>query len=496
MARPITWQDVAAPRGLAVAVEAFGRGGDRLAQAVGNMGQLAVDYRNDKIKAATDAAVAGIANSADPTAAAAALPKDWTIDPLQVAVAANARSGQLLDTKVKESNLEENEAQISNMKSIQEDRESARLLATKVQQYEPLARAGKEFELDKEDPFWQTAAGFEGLQYLNGLRDTAFNQEQERKRTAAAQVQARAAQEQLNMARAEREARNLMANWMQTDEGAASTPAEQQRKGREFGQYTGAGEAFGTTLPGQFQGARGLATDTEMKRRDPNGVTYEAATNALLEDSARAAGEKAVALRDLEQAAAGARAMGQNTYKNYSGEAINQAVLKNNKDMAEGKGWFTLSKDSEDVQDARDEQRNLAKAEAASVAREDNLPVPNDKFIPLLPEQEANLAELVLNGNSGAAAELRRQYIAYNLVGGEPGLEVITKQRSAPYDTKISRNEREIRRVEGAAIGYKPVPTGAVDAYKRTPDGQLWDKTRNKPWDFVDRSLQKSGNQR
>jgi hypothetical protein len=496
MARPITWQDVAAPRGLAVGIEVFGRGGDRLAQAVQGMGQVAVDYREDRIKEATDAAVAGIANSQDPTAAAAALPKDWTIDPLAVAVAANARSGQLLDTRVKESNLAENEAQISNMKSIQEDRESARLIATKVQQYEPLARAGKEFELDQEDPFWQTAAGFEGLQYLNGLRDTAFNQDQERKRTAAAQVQARAASEALRLANAERQARNLMANWMQSDEGSASTVAEQQRKGREFGQATGAGEAFGTTLPGQFQGARGLATDEELKRRAPNGVTYEASINALLEDSARAEGEKAVALRDLEQAAAGARAMGQNTYKNYSGEAINQAVLKNNKDMAEGKGWFTLAKDSEDVQDARDKQRNLAKAEAATVARENNLPLPNNKFIPLLPEQEANLAELVLNGNSSAAAELRRQYLAYNLVGAEPGLEVITKQRSAPYDTRISKNQKEIQRTEGAAIGYKPVPTTALDAYKRTPDGQLWDQTREKPWDFVDRSLQNNRNQR
>ena len=496
MARPITWQDVAAPRGNAALIEVYGRGGDRLAQAVGNMGQVAVDFRNNKIKSATDAAIAGIANSQDPTAAAAALPQDWTIDPLAVAVAANARSGQLLDTKVKESNLAENEAQISNMKSIQEDRESARLLATKVQQYEPLARAGKEFELDKEDPFWQTAAGFEGLQYLNGLRDTAFNQEQERKRTAAAEVQARAASEALRLANAERQARNLMAGWMQTDEGSASTPAERQRKGREFGVQTGAGEAFGVGLSSQFEGARGLATDEELKRRAPNGITYEASINALLEDSARAAGEKAVALRDLEQAAAGARAMGQNNYKNYSGEAINQAVLKNNKDMAEGKGWFNFSKDSEDVQDARDEQRNLAKAEAATVAKESGLPVPNERFVPLLPEQEANLAELVLNGNSSAAAELRRQYLAYNLVGGESGLEVIVKQRSAPYDTKISKNQKEIQRTEGAAIGYKPVPTTAVDAYKRTPDGQLWEKTREKPWDFVDRSLQNNKNQR
>jgi hypothetical protein len=225
-------------------------------------------------------------------------------------------------------------------------------------------------------------------------------------------------------------------------------------------------------------------------------MSYEASINALIEDSARAAGEKAVALRDLEQAAAGARAMGKNTYKDYSGEAINQAVLKNNPDMASGKGWFTLAKDSEDVQDARDEQRNLAKAEAATVAKESGLPAPGDKFVPLLPEQEANLAELVLNGNDGAAAELRRQYLAYNLVGAEPGLEVITKQRSAPYDTKIARNQKEIQRVEGAAIGFKPVPTTAVEAYKRTPEGQVWEKTRNKPWDFVDRTLQSTRNQR
>jgi hypothetical protein len=111
MARPITWQDVAAPRGLAVAVEAFGRGGDRLAQAVGNVGQIAVDYRDARVKEATDAAVAGITNSQDPTAAASAVPKDWTIDPLAIAVAANARGKELQQVKLADETILASKAQ-------------------------------------------------------------------------------------------------------------------------------------------------------------------------------------------------------------------------------------------------------------------------------------------------------------------------------------------------------------------------------------------------
>ena len=138
MARPITWQDVAAPRGLSAAIEVYGRGGDRLAQAVGGMGEIVEDFRNDKIKTATDAAVATIATSTDPTAAASAVPKDWTIDPLAVAVAANARGTQLQQARAVDQNILASQAQVrqsesavltqeANRKDIEDKRRGAEL---------------------------------------------------------------------------------------------------------------------------------------------------------------------------------------------------------------------------------------------------------------------------------------------------------------------------------------------------------------------------------
>ena len=195
-------------------------------------------------------------------------------------------------------------------------------------------------------------------------------------------------------------------------------------------------------------------------------------------------------------AAAGAQAIISPNYKGLTGEAVNVAVLKNNPDMANGEGWFRLSKDTQDVQDARDEQLAQAKIDAKQIAQERNWPAPGKDFVPLLPEQEAALAELVLAGNNDAAASLRQQFVAYNLVGGDKGLAVETQKRQGRFDAVINRNNQEITRVEGAAINQKPVSKTAVDTYKRTPEGQLWDKTRNRPWDFVERSLQSGTNQR
>ena len=194
MARPITWQDVAAPRGLAVAVEAFGRGADRLAQGVGDMAQTAVDYRGDKIKAATDAAIADIANSQDPAAAAAALPKDWTIDPLAIAVAANARDTQLQQKKLTDLSMKNTSLQMERTQAELDDRVAAREAEDIALQYRPAATSGQKLDIDRTDPRWKTAAGKLALDRIDGwerdFQDTKYKQDSlALQRAAAARAQ-------------------------------------------------------------------------------------------------------------------------------------------------------------------------------------------------------------------------------------------------------------------------------------------------------------------
>ena len=139
MARPITWQDVSRPVGMAAAIEMFGRGGDRLAQAVQGIGQVAVDNRNQQIEAKTKEAVAEILTSKDPTATAAAVPQDdWRIDPLAIANAAQQREGDLLKSRAAEQTIRASQAQIrasdsavltqeANRKDIEDKRRGAEL---------------------------------------------------------------------------------------------------------------------------------------------------------------------------------------------------------------------------------------------------------------------------------------------------------------------------------------------------------------------------------
>jgi hypothetical protein len=298
------------------------------------------------------------------------------------------------------------------------------------------------------------------------------------------------------MTLAQKKADDAYVAWKQTDAGMAAGAAEDQDMARTIGQQTGAGEAYGFGLINRFAGTRGIASEGELRRHSPQGIPYDSTITALTADTARLEKEKAVATRDLQLAAAGARAMEKNDYSGMAAEALNLAVLEKNTDMASGEGWFRLSKDSQDVQDHRDAATDRARSIVTDVATQLKLPVPDKDYIPLMPEQEANIAELTLAGNSAAAADLTRQYVAYNLVGGEPGLAVVEKERTSPFDSAIEKNRRLSQQTEASAVGGKAIPKEAVDAYGRTAAGRAYNQVKPEPWDFVNRSLQNSQNQR
>lgn len=470
MARPITWTDVAAPRGLSVAIEAYGRGGDRLAQAFGNMGQIAEDFRNDKIKAATDAVVADIANSDDPEAAAAAIAKDWKIDPLQVAAAANSRATQLLDKKAKTTDIAADELQMQNTRSELADRESKRYIATLVAPYEALARAGKDFDVDESsDPMWQTPAGFEAKKYLDGLKETAFNQGQERQRTALQATQARLAQVQLNEAMARKKAQDMWADYKLSEQGMLGDPILDTQAARQIGVASGAGPAYGLSLaPTPTTGA----TEDQKRRQTAFGFTYGDALSAIDTEVNRK--KEAAAVSDTLTQIQGAAALAdkENDYTQKTPEALVQAIIDKNPRITDRFLGFGMEND--DVQTRYDYQGTLARKEVERVAKKYNLPIPKElqgeNAAILSPQQQASLAAMTLDDisvisdkeDSPAAAAMREKYIALNLSGGRQAFEQRQAAAKAAQEKEVADLLRLRRQTEISAIKGDKIPTKAV----------------------------------
>lgn len=229
MARPITWQDVQY-RSNAAAIEAFGRGGDRVAEAFKNLGQIAVDNRNQQIEEATKQAVAGIMTSEAPEAAAAAVPQDWRYDPLAVAQAANTRSTQLDQKKLTELSMKSTDLNIQRTQAELDDRVAAREAEDIALQYRDAATTGQKLNIDRADPRWKTAAGKLALDRIDGwerdFQDTKYKQDSLSLQRAAA-------------ARAERDDRERRAldaalgqvvEFSSSPEGAAKSPEERDRE--------------------------------------------------------------------------------------------------------------------------------------------------------------------------------------------------------------------------------------------------------------------------
>lgn len=477
MARPITWQDVAGPAqtpGLLIAGQQAGR---QVVDAFTGLGDTFRNIGDVQKKAATDAAVAAIANAADPTAVAATLPKSWQFDPLQIAAAANSRSGQLLDTKVKESNLRtnesnvrENEAQIDDLLSQKEDRESKRAIATLVAPYEALARAGKNFDVDESsDPLWKSAAGMEAKRYLEDLRNTAFTQSQERQRTALQATQARLAQVQLNEAMSRKKAQDMWAEYKLTDQGMLGDPILDTQAAKDIGVKSGAGPAFGLSLaPTPTTGA----TEDQKKQKTDFGFTYADALNAIDIEANRQKEAAAVSDTLTEIQGAAALADKENNYKEKTPEALVQSIIKNNPRIQDRALGFGMEPD--DVQTRYDYQGELARKEVERVATKYNIPIPKELkgagASIISPQQQASLAAMTLDDvsifsdkeDSAAAAAMREKYIVLNLTGGRAAFEQRQAAAKAAQAKTMADLQRLRRQTEISAIKGKSIPTKAV----------------------------------
>lgn len=470
MARPITWQDVAAPRGQAIAIEALLRSGQQAGEGLERIGQTFMDANRAQKEAATGAAVAAIANSDDPFAQAAVTPQGWQFDPLAIATAANAREGQVFNRKVGESNLRENEAQITNLQSEMADRESKRHIATLIAPYEGLARAGKDFDVDEDsDPMWKTPAGFEAKKHLEDLKNTAFNQSQDRQRTALQATQARLAQVQLNEAMARRRAQDMWAERQLTEEGMLGDPILDTQAARDIGVRSGAGAAFGLSLaPTPTTGA----TEEHKRQKTDFGFTYGDALGAIDIEINRKKEAAAVSDTLTEIQGAAALADKDNNYTEKTPAALVQAIIAKNPRIEDKLLGFGMEND--DVMTRYDYQGTLARDEVERIAQKYNLPIPKElrgKNASILsPQQQASLAEMTLDDisiisdkeDSAAAAAMREKYIVLNLTGGRTAFEQRQAAAKAAQEKELADLLRLRRQTEISAIGGKKVPTKAV----------------------------------
>lgn len=476
MARPITWTDVAY-RGNAAVIETFGRAADRVTEAIRGIGQVAVDNRNQVIDENTKNAVASIMNSDNPEATAAGVPQTWQFDPLAVAAAANTREGQLFDRKVKESDLAENELNIKNTQSLLDDRESMRQIATMIAPYEALARAGKDFDVDEDsNPFWKTPAGFEAKKHLEGLKNTAFNQQQERQRTALQATQARLAQVQLTEAMNRKKAQDMWADYKMSEQGMLGDPILDTQAARQIGIASGAGSAYGLSLaPTPTTGA----TEEQKKRETAFGFTYGDALAAI--DTERARLEEAGAVSDTLTSIQGAAALAdkENNYKEKTPEALVQAIINNNPRITDRVLGFGMEND--DVQTRYDYQGELARNEVERVAKKYNIPIPKELrgegASILSPQQQASLAAMTLDDisifsdkeDSAAAQAMRERYIVLNLTGGREAFEKRQAAAKAARDKELADLARVRRLTEISAIKGDKIPTAAVGYVLQDP---------------------------
>ena len=348
MARPITWQDVVAPKGGAVAAEATLRAGRAIQDAVTGFGQIAGDARTAIQKSATDAALATIANSDDPLAAAANVPQNnWRFDPLAIAGAANARNDQLQKAKVTEaqlraSNLQADVAQASLDDRIAE-REGAALAEPGIQQ---IWQTGQMPTFEPDDPRAKTAAGLYAQKAWRDEFDRYNKNKLDQDRLALERVQARVAQQNAAEGKALKDATGELVTFYGSPEGAAADPATVDQKiGEIFGKY---GLSMAYIDQGRAAAQLGIAgnkpTEAQLDTVDEKtGLSGRQVLNQLtLQEQAAEANRNAKVSR-FDTALRGADLMANNKYRDLTGGDAAQLLLKENPQIGSGlaPNWST-----------------------------------------------------------------------------------------------------------------------------------------------------------
>jgi hypothetical protein len=222
MARPITWQDVAAPQ-VGASLAASQAAGQSITQALQGLAGVAQGEFDKRKTDATKQAVAGILSAEDPLAAAAAAPQNWAIDPLAVAQAAQAGDARVRANKASDASLAASQVSTQLGQAQLQDRVDQRDAALLSAPVIEAIRTKQPYSLDFKGDEWNTQGGLLAQERVLNFLDR--QQDNDRANEAL-----RLQRSQVKEAKAVNELRSFSRALGASTEGQALDPAEKDRR--------------------------------------------------------------------------------------------------------------------------------------------------------------------------------------------------------------------------------------------------------------------------
>ena len=451
MARPITWQDVAAPNqtgNLAAAAAAT----EQLQRSLTGLGGVATGVRNVIREDATRNAVADIAASADPTAALAAAPQGWQVDALALSQAANARTNQLQDLQqgaaqiaASNASVKASESAVLTQDQQRQDLIDRRLGAELAQPYLNDVNAGKYKGVPK-DAFAGKGQG--GIYAQEAIQRAIREREDLTLRQTAANVAAKRL--------AEDQAKEDYAGWARdfgaSAEGQALDPAERDRRLTAEAKRRGISAIYvdpalklfeqGATANTATQGElRTPVAGVDLKVKDPETnterpITYQDLNSVLTRQQTRLEREKAGAVSKFDRAVRGQELNDGTVFKGPEQGFPNQ--------LAESLGWS--ESDAREAIDAVKAEYPGIKAHQAA----DIVLATKGKWF------EGRAAR------SPQAVAMANSFKEFNDIGGTEGLTREINKVSAPFDVQLQKLPVLARQTTAAARSGRDIPKGVL----------------------------------
>jgi hypothetical protein len=447
MARPITWQDVAAPN-TSSAVGASLAAGQQISQALAGLGGVATGVRDTIREDATRNAVAGIMNSADPAAAATAAPQGWQVDPLAVANAANQRGQQLqqarqVDASINASNasVEASRASTATNQAALEDRTAEREASTMASpMIDNILKTGKLPSINLNDDQWKTAAGNRAYKQV---LDFWGEFQDDRRQAEALYLQRKAI--------VDNTAKEDFLGWARdfgaSPEGQLLDPAEMDRRLTAEAKRRGVSSVHVAPGSQMFeQGAQAnKPTGAELSTRAPNSdSTYGQVSGILSAARTDLEAQKAAEVSKFDRAVRGQELAAGTVFTGPSQGIPAQLAT-------------AASMDLDDAQDRinriRAEYPKITDAQAADIA---------------LATQDSWTDRGA--AKSGQARSMAEAFAEFNKIGGNEGLAREMSGVSARFDKQLSKIPVLERQLAGAARTGAPVPDAANEIVKNFRD--------------------------
>jgi hypothetical protein len=455
MARPITWQDVAAPsQGAALA--ASQAAGDSIRNALSGLSNTVTGFQDAVKKDATNKVVADVMASADPLAAAAAAPQGWQVDPLAVAAAAQNTDARLRANAASDASLAASKVSTALNNATLQDKESDRV-ATSLSSpvIDQIVKTGKLPSIDLNDAQWKTEGGNKAYaQVLQFKRDYDADQ---RATLALHWQRKQAIRDEANQNYLNWEAeRGATPEFQQADPAAAR--AESLKMARKFGAdltKVDQGLSFAVNsavnskpteaqLDGQVPN---ISPAKDSKGNNRPATTYLDVQATLRGRVSDLETQKAAEEAKYQAAVQGRDLMAQNAFKGPVELIPNQ--------IAKTLGWS--EGDAREALDAvRAEYKDLDAAQAADIVL-----ASKGKWF------EGFAAR------SDEAKAIAGRYKAFNDGGREKGLQRNLDSITSKFDRQITRAQQLGLQVNGAARAGAPVPTEAANWVEQYRQNQL-----------------------